>query len=503
MKVLVFALAVVGSISTMKAQSNGTSLYDNSFVHRIDITFQQTSFWDSLTLYYNDAFNNGGDVKYMMAGVTIDGVEEDSIGFKQKGFYSNWGSGEALKKPFKISMSEYNDSKKYDGLKKINLSNGFEDPAIMRDVLAYKFMRDAGINAPRTAYTKLYLNGTYWGLYVMVEEVDKRALKNWFTNNNGNLFKCANNTNLDYQGADFNNYTDEFELQTNKTENNWSGFTRFVKNVNASPSQFNDSIRAVLNVDNYLDVLAADIILFNWDSYYDHGRNFFVYQDSTTNLMEWIPWDYNLSFSTTNVNLIIDYSQTDAKPLVKNMQENAELRHSFFDHVCILMDNYFTHGNLDAFITTTAALIRPALDEDPNKFFTITEFDQSIVQDIQVQGQWGGQTYKGLQQFITERQSAIASQLAGYNHTCTGLSIDEEGITDIVLYPNPFQDNFSIKAESLMDRVEVYSLSGQLLQALTPNQSELIIPMVNYAAGTYMVKVSLGGFVKSFTISKQ
>lgn len=79
MKVLVFALAVVGSISTMKAQSNGTSLYDNSFVHRIDITFQQTSFWDSLTLYYNDAFNNGGDVKYMMAGVTIDGVEEDSI----------------------------------------------------------------------------------------------------------------------------------------------------------------------------------------------------------------------------------------------------------------------------------------------------------------------------------------------------------------------------------------------------------------------------------------
>ena len=217
MKIVLFTLAVVGGISTMKAQSNGTALYDDSFVHRIDITFQQTSFWDSLTFYYNDAFNNGGDVKYMMAGVTIDGVEEDSIGFKQKGFYSNWGSGEALKKPFKISMSEYNDSKKYDGLKKINLSNGFEDPAIMRDVLAYKFMRDAGINAPRTAYTKLYLNGTYWGLYVMVEEVDKRALKNWFANNNGNLFKCTNNTNLDWQGTNYLNYTDEFELQTNKT----------------------------------------------------------------------------------------------------------------------------------------------------------------------------------------------------------------------------------------------------------------------------------------------
>jgi len=327
-------------------------------------------------------------------------------------------------------------------------------------------------------------------------------LKNWFADNDGNLFKCTNNTNLDWQGTDFNNYTDEFELQTNKTANNWSGFIRFVKNVNSSPSQFKDSITAVLNMANYLDVLAADIILFNWDSYYDHGRNFFVYQDSTTDLMEWIPWDYNLSFSTSTVDLIIDYNQIDSKPLVKKIQENAELRSAFFDHVCILTDNYFTHSNLDGFITSTAALIRPALNEDPNKFFTIENFDQSVIQDITVQGDWGGQVYKGLQQFITERQTTIASQLATYNHTCTGLSIEEDGLKDVILYPNPFQENFTIKAETQLDQVEVYSLSGQLLQSIAPNQTELIIPMVNYATGTYLVKVSLAGYVKSFTISK-
>jgi spore coat protein CotH len=48
---------------------------------------------------------------------------------------------------------------------------------MMRDVLAYKFMRDAGISAPRTAYVKLYLNNTYWGLYIMVEEIDKNFIE--------------------------------------------------------------------------------------------------------------------------------------------------------------------------------------------------------------------------------------------------------------------------------------------------------------------------------------
>lgn len=164
MKKWIFSLAggLIAGFSI--AQSNGTQLFDESFVHRIDVTFQQTSFWDSLSNYYDEGFNFGTDVKYMMGSVTVDGTVIDSIGVKQKGFFSNWGAGDSFKKPLKISMNQYVSSQKYDGLRKINLSNGFQDPSMMRDALAYKFMRSAGLDVPRTAYTKLYLNGTYWGL---------------------------------------------------------------------------------------------------------------------------------------------------------------------------------------------------------------------------------------------------------------------------------------------------------------------------------------------------
>ncbi|MFN6086802.1 MAG: CotH kinase family protein, partial [Fluviicola sp.] len=275
---------VYSFFANSQTYENGTNLFDNSIVHRIDVTFTQSNFWDSLNYYYNDALTNGGDVQYMQTVVSIDGNEFDSVGFKQKGFYSNWGASMTSQKlPFKINLAKYVDGQKYDGLKKINLSNGFEDPSMLRDALAYKFMRDAGIPSPRTAYAKVYLNGTYWGLYILVEELDKNFLQNWYANKDGNLYKCINNTSLSWQGTDVVNYTDEFDLQTNKTTNDWSQFTRFVDIINNSGTHFIDSLPMVLDVQNYLNVLAADVIMFNWDSYYDHGRNFFLYDDPDEN----------------------------------------------------------------------------------------------------------------------------------------------------------------------------------------------------------------------------
>lgn len=491
---LITITAALSLAVTAHTQSNGTDMFDDSYVHRIDVTLPQNNFWDSLSYYYDQSWMTGTDVKYMMGQVTIDGVVIDSIGFKQKGFYSNWGAQGSVKKPFKLSFNTYTDQK-YDGLTKINLSNGFEDPAMMRDALAYKFMRDAGIKAPRTSYAELYLNNTYWGLYVVVEEINKRALKNWFDDNDGNLYKCSNNTSLAWQGNNPEAYKDEFELQTNETADDWSGFIRFVDGIHHSGSHFRDSMIALLNTDYYLYVLAADVIMYNWDSYYDHGRNFFLYHNPTDNRMQWIPWDYNLSFSTNPTDLIVDYMFGEPKELVRKMQLPEHFRSDYFDHVCILMDNYFNLDHLEGFIDATAAMIRPSLNADPNKFFTISAFDESLEHDIVVQGQWGMELhYKGLKQFITERQTQVAGQLAGYNHDCTGLSVGEQGIAGLEIYPNPFGETFGVAAGQKMDRIEVYSMSGQLLYAENPMGTEVTITLPAINAGIYIVRIHAGGF---------
>lgn len=482
------ALLIVTGVT---AQSNGTQLFDESLVHRIDLNFQQVGFWDSLDANYNNAFNTGTDVPYMMASVVIDGTTIDSIGVRQKGFYSNWGAGGALKKPLKISLNRYVAGQKYDGIRKINLSNGFMDPTMMRDALAYRFMRTAGIKAPRTSYSKVYLNGTYWGLYVMVEEVDERALKNWYPADSGNLFKCIDNTSLLYQGNSIANYSDEFDLKTNDLENDWSRLIYLTKMINTPQAGFRDSIDKALNLETYLPVLAADILMYNWDSYYDHGRNFFLYEHPESHKMEWIPWDYNLAFSTSQTDLIVDYSiAMEDKQLVKKVQADPELRSSFFDHVCIQIDNYFTLANLEGYINTTSALIRPSLDEDPNKFYTITNFDQSLMNDISVQDSWGGWTQiPGLKSFIQNRQTTVQQQLNNYNHSCTSLDVSDLEAGEVLIYPNPFSTDFNIRASENITSFSIYSISGQELFRAEPMQKEAQVSLENVASGAYFLAV--------------
>jgi len=49
----------------------------------------------------------------------------------------------------------------------------YNDKSLMRDVLAYRMGRDQGRYAPRTKYCELVLNGTYMGVYVVIEKIKR------------------------------------------------------------------------------------------------------------------------------------------------------------------------------------------------------------------------------------------------------------------------------------------------------------------------------------------
>jgi hypothetical protein len=49
----------------------------------------------------------------------------------------------------------------------------YNDKTLMRDVLAYKLGNDMGNYAPRTRYCEVVLNGTYMGVYVLIEKIKR------------------------------------------------------------------------------------------------------------------------------------------------------------------------------------------------------------------------------------------------------------------------------------------------------------------------------------------
>lgn len=70
---------------------------------------------------------------------------------------------------------------------------------------------------------------------------------------------------------------------------------------------------------------------------------------------------------------------------------------------------------------------------------------------------------------------------------CTG--IDNAANTVISAYPNPFSDNLTIRSSEVIEYVEVYSASGQLLIRQQANASTTELSMNGFASGMYFVRV--------------
>ncbi len=291
------------------AQS-GQNLFDNNTLHEIRIYFEEDDFWDILTTNYETG-SYAGEIDYLATTqIVIDGNILDTVGVRQKGFSSHFASNE-FKKSIKIDFNEFVAGQEYDGLRKINLANGVGDPSFQRDMLCYNMMRTAGIAAPRTAHTTLYINDQYWGVYVLIEQVDKTFVTDNFDDDDGDLFKNMGWSALEYLGPDPNSYKEFFELKTNKTEDNWDDFIEFCDVINnSSIFQFPNAIQEVFDVDEYLRILAIDVLTNNWDSYIEHGRNWYLYHEPEDGLFHWVPWDYNLAlggnFDTSGSPVVLD-----------------------------------------------------------------------------------------------------------------------------------------------------------------------------------------------------
>ena len=76
----------------------------------------------------------------------------------------------------------------------IELHGGYQESgpvSYMRKALAHKFMEELGVPAVATRYARVRQNGAFYGLYLLVEEVDRVFLGRKGLNPDGRLFKAA------------------------------------------------------------------------------------------------------------------------------------------------------------------------------------------------------------------------------------------------------------------------------------------------------------------------
>jgi CotH kinase protein len=290
------------------------------------------------------------------------------------------------------------------GMTRINLKSMYNDPSQMREALAWRLFRRAGVPAPRHTYARLAFDDAYRGLFSVIEQVDKRFLKDHFGGNaRGNLYKCRcgdiGGATLEYRaGPDGDDNGRQYFLsgrkrrtyllKTNKNDPQaatYADLARFIAVINGvglpggderfETDAFRASVDAIMNARAFLRWAGVNVLLGSWDNYFATPSNFYLYNSGRLGAagdfmrspyFTFIPWDYDnclgIDYFGTRWQYtdVLDWPGSTARywrghstsriPLVQNLLRNHEYRRYYLDYLEHLLETEFSPRQVSTLI---------------------------------------------------------------------------------------------------------------------------------------------------------
>ena len=362
--------------------------------------------------------------QYVKCTVKFGDEVYKNVGLRFKGNSSS--SVRGLKKSYKFKFDEFK-KQDFHGFKKLNFSNGFKDPSMLREKLAYDLLSEAGVPASRATFAKLYLtidghyDAEYLGLYTLVEQVDKVFLKERFGDTEGCLFKGEGLSDLIYRGDDPRRYERDYEAKLSKIQQDYSVLIQFIQLLNETPEEsFQTEIENKFNVETFLSWLALNTLLSNLDSYAGTGHNYYLYFNKSTGKSEFIPWDLNEAFGNFQVGSAQDMMELDiyepyAKPkiLIERILHVPEFKERYIEKIKALIDGPFHQNVMYTKIDELHKKVAEDVRLDMWKDFATEDFEKNIEHHIQSQRRPRVDIVIGLKPFVVERIKSVKAQLTG------------------------------------------------------------------------------------------
>lgn len=465
-------------------------LFDGDAVHEFHLTFHQTNWYDSLAYY----FEHFDDIPYMPAEFDWAEVHLDLIGVRFKGLSSYSYPGQ--KKPFKLDIDEYVDGQEIYGLDKLNLSNGFVDPSFIRERACYELCQAIGLPTVRTNFVALYINGTYWGLYTLVEQFDQEFIESRFgSGEEGNLWKGDPHGTLRYLGAAQEPYYQEYELKTNEEENDWSALIEFVDGLNNTTlAVLPDTMHMLLDVSSALAMLAVNNLTVNLDSYVGRCANYYFYHRDLDSRFVFANWDMNMAWggyrpfgmSISQMKQLSPYwFQTgpgEGRPLAERLWQIDAYDEVYLGHMQKLMAGASQPDTLIARMEEMRDLIRPYVYADTKKMYTNAQFEAAMTTDISG-GMMG--TIPGLEPFIRDRDTWLKIQIGTWT-PIQGLVLNELMASNDTTAADDHGD-YDDWIEVANLGTSPVSLGGLWLTDHMEGQPDYVFPDTTLAPGEYIV----------------
>ena len=273
----------------------------------------------------NYLLQNAIDEPYVMTtSVTIGDATIGYCGLRTKGSYTlehsvteNEGSDRfsfTINFGKYIKKAEYGEKQNFFGCDKISFNNFFFDKTMMKEFFALKLMDEMGLPTPEYGLAKLYINGSYYGVYAMVEAMDHSILERYYGVDKDELssYLCKpEGTGFLHEEimADPSLLWEQDEDTLKDVEdmlptvNEWVTRLNFLSNgmdfngqaVNVNSKEYLELVNQVIDTEEVVKYFAVHSWLCQMDNMFDGQKNFGLYIDKEGRAVL-VPWDYDLSF---------------------------------------------------------------------------------------------------------------------------------------------------------------------------------------------------------------
>ena len=391
----VLLLAALWADTKPAAAQTSADLFNDQTLQRMDL-WVNTRDWYLLRAYPESNERYPANLKWNGQTVT-------NVAIRLRGM----GSRSAAKPALRVDFDHYAAGRTFLGLKTISLRNSHQDPSGLRELLTMKTYRAMGLAAPRMAPVALYVNNTYYGYYIVTEEVDEPFLAAAFGENTGHLFeyRWSFYYYFEYLGTDLAAYAAIYDPRTRVTESQGSLYLpveAMIRTINqASDADFAPAVSEHLDLTGFIRLAAAqaaiaecDGLLGNWGV-----NNHYLYRLNGRTLHRFVPWDASSSLRAPDYPL---HAGHDENVLMRRALMVPSLKQLYYDtliETAALFDQVEVPagpeqpapGWLEREATRLLDLIRPAMYADQVKPYTNDEFDAGaaeVVAFTQVRGDY-------------------------------------------------------------------------------------------------------------------
>jgi spore coat protein CotH len=368
--------AVLCAVSIATAQTpTADTLFDDGVVHEIRLTMNARD-WESLKA--NFQLND-----YYPTYFTWNGVTVQNVAVRSRGLGSRSGSKPGLR----VDFDRYAKNQTLLGLTSIVLRNNTQDPSGLHERIAMKVFARMQRPAPRTAHARLFVNGQYVGLYLIVEAVDKRFLTRHFSQNDGYLYEYEweNAYYFEDKGTNPSSYSPRpFAPKTHEKDPQPKPLAEMIRVINSTPQA--DFIRAAgeyVDLRQFVMQAAIENFLADNDGLLGYAgmNNFYLYRFEHSQLSTVIPWDLSEAFKSGPRHPIwfniFDVPAHLRNHLMDKAMATVDLHNLYLDTLLAAAQNA-SGAWLEGEIMRAYHQIRESAYQDPAKPFSDEQFEQDV-----------------------------------------------------------------------------------------------------------------------------